>query len=178
MATGGEDGIGDTEDNAPPTLEATTETEQSRSVRLRTQTDKGRSYQKDLISKQLSAVYSKIKRQCNLFTDLLLSNDVDMVHKESANLDMRLSEAEELHNRILAVLLADEHAMQLSEHEKIDDHVFKIKQQICSWLKSQDVASRSGRSASRRSGSRASRHRSAETHRSKGSSKQSAASKR
>jgi hypothetical protein len=172
-------GIVETEENIPVnTTEEIAEPEQGRSVRTRRLTEKGRASQKDLLSKQLNAAYSKIKRQCNLFSDLLLSNDVDLVHKESANLDTRLSEAEELHNRLLEVLLEDEQPMQLSKHEEIDDHVFKIKQQICSWSKSQDVGSRSGRSASRRSGSRSSRHRSVDTHRSKASSKQSVASKR
>lgn len=176
MSTKGKD-KGDTEDSIPPAIEATMDTGQSRSVRLRTRTDKGQSYQKDLLSKQLKASYTKIQRQCNLFADLLLSFDVDMVHKESANLDMRLSEALELHNRLLELSHEDEHLDYLSEHSQIDDQVFETKQQICSWLKSQDIASRSGKSSSQRSGSRASSHRSAETHRSKASSKKSAGSK-
>ena len=166
MSTKGKD-IEDTEDKIPPAVEATMDTGQSRSVRLRTQTDKGQSYQKELLSKQLKASYTKIQRQCDLFSDLLLSTDVNMVHKESANLDMRLSEAVELHNRLLELLHEDEHLGHLNEHAQIDDQVFAMKHQICSWLKSQDIASRSGRSSSRRSGSRASSHRSAETHRSK-----------
>ena len=176
MSTKGKD-IEDTEDKIQPAIEATIDTGQSRSVRLRTQTDKGQSYQKELLSKQLKASYTKIQGQCNLYLDVLLSTDVDMVHKESANLDMRLSEAVELHNRLLELLHKDEHSGYLNEHAQIDDQVFAMKHQICSWLKSQDIASRSGRSSSRRSGSRASSHRSAETHRSKASSKKSAASK-
>jgi len=100
MSTKGKD-TEDTEDNVPPAIEATMDTGQSISVRLRSQTDKGQAYQKDLLSKQLKASYTKMQRQCNLFADLLLSTDVDMVHKESANLDMRRSEALELHNRLL-----------------------------------------------------------------------------
>ena len=139
-----------------PSIPAPEHTEQPMSVRVRPQTEKGREYEKELVSKQLKAEYTKIQRQCNLFTKLLLSNDVDMVHTESTNLDKRLSEAEDLHNRLLELLTDDEQINQLSRHEIIDNQVFNIKQHTCSWLKSQDVGSRSSRSRSRHSKSRAS----------------------
>ena len=123
--------------------------DESRPVRLRTQTERGQAYDKDLLSKQLKAAYTKLQRQCNLFAELLLSNDVDMVHTECANLDRRLSEAEELHNRLLRISSEEEQLAQLNIHEGIDNQVFATKQQACSWLKSQDVGSRSGRSSSR-----------------------------
>ena len=174
MSTAG-DGI-DNKQNEETEAEENISVRGSPAKRKRTLTDRGRTYQKDILSQQLKAAYSKIKRQCILFSDLLLSNDVDMVHKESANLDMRLSEAVDLHNRLLDILLEDEIAIQLSKHEEIDNHVFTTKQQICSWLKSQDTTSRSGRSTSRHSGSRASSHGTRKTHKSKDSSKRSVAS--
>ena len=134
--------------------------DETSSVRKRVQTEEGRAHEIDLLAKQLNACYKRLKRQCSLFGELLLSDDVDMVHTECNNLDRLLSEAKSIHDRLLTLLDCSAHAALLNSNEEIDGMVFSIKQQACSWLKSQDAGSRSRKTSaqdrrSRHSGSQA-----------------------
>ena len=134
--------------------------DETSSVRKRVQTEEGRAHEIDLLAKQLNACYKRLKRQCSLFGELLLSDDVDMVHTECTNLDRLLSEAKSIHDRVLTLSDCSEHTALLNSHEEIEGMVFSIKQQACSWLKSQDAGSRSRKSSaqdrrSRHSGSQA-----------------------
>ena len=147
----------DQQDLAVPVIPKEDETP---SVRKRVQTKEGRAHEADLLAKQLNACYKRLKRQCSLFSELLLSDDVDMVHTECSNLDRLLSEAKSIHDRLLTLSDCSAHTALLNSHEEIDGMVFSIKQQACSWLKSQDAGSRSRKSSaqdrrSRHSGSQA-----------------------
>jgi len=117
------------------------------SVRSRTQTEKGKQYQIDLLKRNYSAECKKVQRQRIIMSDLLESNNVDTVNQELANLDKKLSAAEEVHCRIMPLLSEEEQNIQHLEHEELDTNVFETKRKACQWLKDHDNLSvRSGSS--------------------------------
>ena len=126
------------------------------STRRRKQTDKGRDYQIDVLTRNLSTSYSRVQRQCLLVIELLKSANVEIVQQESANLDKRLLEAEEFHSRLMGLLSEESQLEQQDKHETIDTEVFEVKRKTCEWLKDHDSASAAGSRVGSRASSRAS----------------------
>ena len=147
--------MGEKESNILPTDDAGPRTTLTTSVlplpdqtRRRVQTEKGQLNEINWVSKQLTRVYSKVKRQCGLVVGLLDSSSVEIMQVELTNLDKHLAEADELNNRLLGLLSEEAQVEQQNKHEAIDNEVFEVKQQTCEWLKKQEIE-RSSRGSSR-----------------------------
>ena len=99
--------------------------------------------EKNGLKNQLKDSYKRIKKQIEICTDLLSTNNVEMVQAECSNLDKRLAEAEEVHGQLLLIENEEEKAIQEKTHKKIDNQVFDIKKRICNWLKAQEDPTKS-----------------------------------
>ena len=116
--------------------------------RSRQPTQKGKDYQIDQLNKRFSNSKSRIDRQCKLITESFETNNYHVVQQEMANLDKFFAEAEEHHVRLIEILPDEDQAEQLNKREQIDEQTFKMKHQVCTWLKDNESTSRSGRSRS------------------------------
>ena len=119
--------------------------------RTRELTQKGKDYQIDQLKKRFSNSKSRIDRQCQLITESFETNNYQVVQQEMGNLDKFFAEAEDHHTRLIELLPDEEHAEQHNKREQIDEQTFKMKRQVCTWLKENESTSRSGRSRSRSS---------------------------
>ena len=138
--------------------------------RTRQLTQKGKDYQIEQLTKRFSNSRSRIDRQCQLITQSFDTNNYQVVQREMGNLDKFFAEAEEHHTRLIELLPDEDQAEQHNKREQIDEQTFKMKHQVCTWLKENESTSRSGRSRSRSS------HHSAGSHHSQTSRRSRAAS--
>ena len=133
-------------------------------TRVRTLTDKGRNHQVEIFTKKFSASRTRINKQCELLSQVLATNNYEVVQQELTNLDKFFSEAEEHHLKLVEILPEDEQLNHQEEREYIDSQVFEMKRIACVWLTqnepspSQRSSRASSRSGSRRASSKSSSH--------------------
>lgn len=97
----------------------------------------------------VNSAKDRLSRQVNLMHDVLATDEVDMIKRESANLDRMLSDLVDANMRIMEVIDKDQSEKQAQWMEKIDLEVFHIKQQVCTRLihSSERSSSKSSRSS-------------------------------
>ena len=152
--------------NQQPTEEVSKNHPDTRtSVRKRTLTEKGMQYQFDSLKQNYDSECRKIRRQCDLMRELYDSYNSNLINQELANLDKRLSDAEDVHSRLMSLLSEEDKLNQQNQHDKIDQLVFDVKKKACQLLKQNEGSSVRSRSRSSRSSSHDSK-RSGKSHRS------------
>ena len=94
----------------------------------------------------------RLSRQVDLMNDVLATDDVDMIKRESTNLDRVLANLVDAHSRLMEVIDGEQSESQAKWMEQIDAEVFHIKQQVCTQLiqhneRASSQSSRSSRSS-------------------------------
>ena len=125
------------------------------STRLRTQTEQGKNYNIDNLSKRYTSTVKRINRQSSHVEELIETNNDDIILSQSTILDNLLAEADEIHKRLLEILEDDPQTQQIDRHEETDALVFETKRKVCQWMKENEThsktSSRKSRSRSRAS---------------------------
>ena len=131
--------------------------DQTRAVRRRVQTEKGRAYQIQILEKKSKEVYKNIERHCTLILGQLTGDNTDIVNREATNrevfnLDKLKAEQDEVLDRYLPLLLEDEQGQLNERHAMIDNHIFETRSKASEWLRlerTDDARSVSSRASSR-----------------------------
>ena len=108
-----------------------------RTRKQRQMTGKGQEYAMEFLSKEVKRRNKKLTDQISLFEDLLKTNDVRLIKKELAKLDLMLHELEDASNRLLEVTKGDEKEQVDSKLKTEQESVSRLKAAVVEWLDAQ-----------------------------------------
>ena len=121
------------------------------SKRSRKVSEKGKAYQIGELIKQRKSAHNRLMRQFTLVTQCIESESMDMVNRETSNMDRMYDELAGINFKYLEFL--DEDNEQEECHawiNNVDEKVFELKTKVCTWLREQDTrSSKSSRSSNR-----------------------------
>ena len=127
MATGGRD--------LDPTVECTASAEEPEySCRVRTLTEKGSHYAKQLLTSLYSRSWKSLEKSMNTITHLLKVSDVCVVENERQRFDELLAEYEDVNTKYRASLTTEELKYHEAEFHMSDKVIASFKTELYSWL--------------------------------------------
>ena len=122
--------------------------------RIRTVSAKGKVYQQELLLKRRKSYHNRLIRQLTLVAQCLESTSVEMTNQEVSNMDQILSELVETNLKYINLLDEEDAKDECYKwFESIDNVVFEMKANVCTWLKEQDNNDTGSRSSGSSRGS-------------------------